>query len=305
MKSVLNLCLTLLLSLVLISGAFANGLSLNSIGPKALGMGGAFVGLANDGTAIYWNPAGLSGQNSSLLIFGTDIIPFSTYKTPDGTPAPFALDLEAKTNHYISPNLFAVYNMDKLTLGFGAFVPAGLGVEWDKDALGGIEYMSRIGVFNFSPAIAYQLSDQFSIGLAVNIAYGFMEMKRESGGEQYTEDPSGWGFGATVGLKLAASEQLDLGLTVRTPTNVSFEGDALTGALDMELKRDIEWPLWIGFGLAYEVCDCWVITADAQYSNWSSLETLETEYSFTHPLAGPMTMKDTTDLKWENAVQIA
>ncbi len=30
------------------------------VGAKALSMGGAFVALANDGTAVYWNPAGLS-----------------------------------------------------------------------------------------------------------------------------------------------------------------------------------------------------------------------------------------------------
>jgi hypothetical protein len=31
------------------------------VGPRALGMGGAFTGVADDGTAGYWNPAGLAG----------------------------------------------------------------------------------------------------------------------------------------------------------------------------------------------------------------------------------------------------
>jgi hypothetical protein len=30
------------------------------VGPRALGMGGAFCGVADDGTAFYWNPAGMS-----------------------------------------------------------------------------------------------------------------------------------------------------------------------------------------------------------------------------------------------------
>jgi hypothetical protein len=30
------------------------------VGPRAMGMGGGFVALANDGTATYWNPAGLT-----------------------------------------------------------------------------------------------------------------------------------------------------------------------------------------------------------------------------------------------------
>ena len=158
--------MVVLVSLLLVSSVFANGLSLNSIGTRALGMGGAYVGLASDPTAVYWNPAGLSGQNSSLMVFATDIIPFATYQTPDGTPAAFAIDAETKANHYIGPNLFAAYNMGDLTLGLGAYVPAGLGAEWDKADFGH-EYMSQIGVFNFSPAISYRLSDQLSVGLAV------------------------------------------------------------------------------------------------------------------------------------------
>ena len=39
--------------LVTSATALSNGLALNSVGPKGLGMGGAFVGLANDYTAIF------------------------------------------------------------------------------------------------------------------------------------------------------------------------------------------------------------------------------------------------------------
>ena len=39
------------------------------IGAKAGGMGGAFVGLANDPSAIYWNPAGLTQLSCSQVMF--------------------------------------------------------------------------------------------------------------------------------------------------------------------------------------------------------------------------------------------
>jgi hypothetical protein len=42
------------------------------IGAKARGMGGAFVGLADDPSAVYWNPAGLSQLDRSQAMFMHD-----------------------------------------------------------------------------------------------------------------------------------------------------------------------------------------------------------------------------------------
>lgn len=39
------------------------------VGSRALGMGGAFVAIADDGTASYWNPAGLGNLNKHQFLF--------------------------------------------------------------------------------------------------------------------------------------------------------------------------------------------------------------------------------------------
>ena len=49
------------------SGAGAQDFA--AVGSRAAGMGGAFVGVADDATAIYWNPAGLAaGSYFSLAL---------------------------------------------------------------------------------------------------------------------------------------------------------------------------------------------------------------------------------------------
>lgn len=55
--------------LVLLSPSLAAGQEVEAVGTRALGMGGAFVGVADDATAIYWNPGGLAaGAYFSLVL---------------------------------------------------------------------------------------------------------------------------------------------------------------------------------------------------------------------------------------------
>ena len=46
------------------------GLSGSGVGSRSLGMGNAYTGVANDFSAIYWNPAGLAQLQSSEFSFG-------------------------------------------------------------------------------------------------------------------------------------------------------------------------------------------------------------------------------------------
>ena len=45
---------------VLVLAAPARAQVFETVGTRALGMGGAFVAVADDVTAVYWNPAGLA-----------------------------------------------------------------------------------------------------------------------------------------------------------------------------------------------------------------------------------------------------
>ena len=336
-----SMVMVLVVILMLPLGLWANGLSLNSIGPKALGMGGAFVGLANDHTAIYWNPAGLINLKGAYVgLFATDVIPMATYKYDMA-----GIDTKAKTNHYVSPNLMAYWTCrltDKLKMGFGAYVPAGLGVEWEgKDLLpftmldtngdgipdtpqGPYEWMSKIGVFNFSPAVSFKANEKLSLGIALNIFYGMFDMKRPAtlrdpatgaavGYAQYSESSTGLGYGLTLGMLFKYSERVSFGLSVRTKTNVTMSGQAENPgmaaagyATKSDFDRDVAWPLWIGGGVAIKPTDRFTLTADLQWSQWKkSEETFTTKFKDAAWKAGAeQTGENVFHLYWENALQI-
>jgi long-chain fatty acid transport protein len=303
MKKILKLTLSILIVIGFTTSTFANGLSLNSVGTKALGMGGAFVALSNDATAMYWNPAGLAGQKSSVSAYFTGIMPIGTYEY-----APAAVTTETESNIYPTGGLFGIYTKDNMTFGIGVYVPAGLGAEYNGADLvnfsGGtaFDWESRIGVIAVSPSFAFQVNEKFSIGVAANIYYGLFDLSRPDKADlfqangtpgpdgtpetdvQYTEESTGMGFGATIGLKYDVSDKLTIGASFRTSTAVSMEGDAVIShatfgnLVETTFEREVTWPLWIAGGLAYKPTECLTLVLDAQYSKWSLLDELIAEY---------------------------
>ncbi len=59
-KLILTSIAALLLMLPLAAGRYAGDFMMIGAGTRSLGMGGAFASLADDGSAIYWNPAGIA-----------------------------------------------------------------------------------------------------------------------------------------------------------------------------------------------------------------------------------------------------
>ncbi|MEE9431193.1 MAG: outer membrane protein transport protein [Melioribacteraceae bacterium] len=314
MRKLKTLALSILLFFTLSTITFANGLSLNSVGTKALGMGGAFVGLANDATAIYWNPAGLAGQRSSVDLFFTGVMPLGSYKMDVA-----GIDATTESNLYPTGGLLGVYSADKLTFGLGVYVPAGLGAEWNGADLavfsGGsaFDWESKIGVVAISPSIAYQVSDKFSIGLSANIYYAMFDLLRPDAADlnqdgipetpvQYTEESTGLGYGATVGLKYDVNNKLSLGAAFRTSTSVTMDGTAdidvpgMGNIINTEFTRDVTWPMWISGGIAYKPTKCLTVALDVQYSNWAKLDKLVADYE--------KMPEGEFNLDWEDAVQI-
>jgi long-chain fatty acid transport protein len=312
MKFLARLSLVFVLMVALSTGLFSNGLNVNGSGTKAISMGGAFVGLADDYSAIYWNPAGLTQiKNTTLALFVTDIIPKQSY-----TFSLLGIDAKGETNHNISGGLGFIKPLsDKVVAGVYAYVPSGISSEWDGNDLAllsdGIPmiWKSKLGIITVSPAIAVKLSDTFSFGLTVNLNYGMLELERPALG-QYQEDLTGTGIGATLGMLFKPNEKFSIGLTYKTPFKAKLSGDAgMSGAPLLTLpatddaEREVTLPQWIAAGLCFKPNDQLTFTVDVQHTNWKKIDTIP--MSFTDP-GWQLFFEPGTELHfyWKNGTQV-
>jgi long-chain fatty acid transport protein len=317
--------------------ALANGLNLNSLGSRALSMGGAFVGLADDYSAIFWNPAGMAQFDKRYLgFYGTDVIPSGTYllQVPAQAGLLTVVDAKTQSKHYLS-GLLAYYQPinDYLVAGIGVYIPSGLGSAWDGNDFtnlsNGVAYSweSKIGLVTISPGVSYKINDMISVGATLNINYGMFSMKRWAGNTdipqppyeldlgQYEMNLKGWGFGATAGVLVKASDVLSFGATIRTPNRVKFSGDASLSNVDLlgfkesseteTVSPHLTFPLWIAGGVAFRPLSGLILTGDLQWTQWSTLDQIELKFIDPYwSLFMTASGENMMHLEWKDALQI-
>lgn len=250
-----RIVLTILLLLGICAGLSAGGFALSGIGSRAISMGGAFRGMANDGTAMYWNPAGLAFMaDNELMLGGTAILPSTKWQNTAALPGFTTTEIDAENKLRAFPNLFASFpKSDAFAWGIGAYVPFGLGSTWDAfnlpATMPGVpagtnvtwpvgfpvdEMSSSVAVVDVHPTVSYRVSDNFAFGLGLSMLYGSIDLaqvKPHPTNSFYvptTFDMSGTGLGlgGNLGLMFKPSRRVSFGLNGRWPSNVFLEGEA-------------------------------------------------------------------------------
>lgn len=264
--------------LFLVLSLQAGGWNNTLMGCRAMAMGGAFSGLANDPSAVFYNPAGLVYQEKdlNLSIEGFHIWPEHTYVMPTGTTAHSRYDSSL-------PQVFLSYRMSpQFTLGFGAYIPyAGGGVNWKEEQLGH-PFKSAMGILTLAPTLSYKASEKLSLGFKVNyyMANLTVDTQMDPYGPMHEEE-SGTAISAGFGLMYRPTERLGVGLSIRGPARVELRGEtSITGydprfgsyQFDLHSQTTFNLPWDIEVGLSYRLSERVVLTSSAQYTMWSVLD---------------------------------
>lgn len=247
------MCMTLLAGQL-----FAGGFALTGVGSRATSMAGAFRGLSDDPSAMYWNPAGLGFMNeNSFSLGGTFILPSATWD-PSGTPLTGMPgyeeeEYEAEKSLRMFPTACLTMTKEsRFNYGLGVYVPYGLGTTWDayelpsqspmgpmvySDGFPEDEMMSSVAVIDVHPTAAYKILPNLSAGAGLSLMYGMIDIAQlkfnEDLGATYMYAPitselsgSGMGFGANMGLMYKPTRCLSIGISGKLPSEIAMEGDA-------------------------------------------------------------------------------
>jgi long-chain fatty acid transport protein len=323
---------SLLLSIILLtvfvsSSVYANGLYLNSLGSRAVSMGGAFVGLADDFSAGFWNPAAASQLDwTTAGIYAAYYVPSSSYENG-------AADISTEYAKSYPAALGSVFFSagERIDIGLSFYTLSRFQVEWSGSAIDTItgdpasrDWGTKVWVVTFAPSFTYKMSDTFSLGFALNLNYGSYDLFMYKGPVEvnldlgvnvvdigaYADSGNGVGIGATLGLFFKPSEMFSLGASIRTPSKMTFQGRSSSSnflVLDnaTDSKTFLTLPLWVAGGIAIKPAQALTLSADVHFSQWSTVETIRTEYdNQVWQVVFQQSGTDFIPMYWKDTVQI-
>lgn len=275
----------------------AGGFQINEQGAKALSMGNAFTGVANNPSAIFFNPAGITQLKGTRFIAGVSLIAPSTKFTG---PSPLTTETEMEKQVFTPFDFYVTHQFsENWFAGLSVNNQYGLGTKWPSAWVGNqLAVDTEIKSFFFTPVVAYKFSDQFSLSAGAVIAYADVKIINRTV-HPLTSQPTveinlegnKIGYGFSAGLLFKPAEQLSLGLSYRSEIKFDFEGTAtstpasfthpLAGPIPFpngDIAAPLTTPQNITLGIGFTPSPALTLAADFQYVGWSSYDKLEVTF---------------------------
>ncbi|MBP2684589.1 MAG: aromatic hydrocarbon degradation outer membrane protein [Deltaproteobacteria bacterium] len=320
----------LLVLLLTASTAFAAGFRLPEAGNKANAMAFAFTAQADNPSAIYYNPAGLTQLEGNNIALGVTYVKenggtFNGF-TPVDNFAAFKSETQKDLNFFI-PNMYYTHTTKGgwIAYGVGVFAPFGLGQEYENENTSIFRnQITKIDLQTVvvNPTFAFKINEAISVGFGVDFMYGRAELERTpwnpalaaaNNGNVYNLDLEGDGtaWGYNFGILVKATPNLRFGANYRSPFTLEIKaGDvnlsnihpaaraAFGGSTySTEGGAQIKMPATFAFGAAYTVGRL-TVEADADWTLWSSYQSLPIWFS--QPVPPFLPAGSDTPKRWED-----
>lgn len=295
--------------------AFGAGFGLYEMGARGNALGGAMTAKADDPSAVYFNPAGITQLPGTQVQAGMSMIAPNTRININGQ------DTKGENNVWLVPNAYATWQAaERVWLGLGVFSRYGLGTELDENWVGRYNnYNAVVQSLSFNPNIAFKLTDALSLAFGLEVMRFELDLRRKVPGGvtppqsdidmQLKGDNVGYGF--DVALHYKPTDWLAFGATYRSQVEQSVRGRAkfskgsqsifpFTAIYnDTNVQGRIVLPESLSVGVVVYPMDKLSIEANAIYTAWSSYNALNVSFS---NLGGRSAVSNTTK-NWRDVMR--
>ena len=304
----------------------------------AIAQGNAFRAQADNPSAIFYNPAGMTQLTGVQQAFGVQLINVSTnVRSTSGREVENELGgivgLPPPGQFYLTGSLSSFENpfLKNMTLGLGVQSLFGFSNKYPKDGpFASAMTRAQLPLLDIKPTMAYKLHERFSVGIGADI-FTFASFLGEGHSEQQSiavgnipGTSAGQtlelnGSGTTAGLNISLlwtpwmNEQgkpiLNLGFVWRSqavlPLNGELRADGqkiANATTSLRFPESYEWgvAIWPFRTAKHE----WKVEVDLDYVRWSSIRNFDVSLSNGVVLPNPQNWSDSltvgvgTEWKW-------
>ena len=291
----MRLTLPLLFATVAIfpTASFGLGIRLTDHNAHATARGGAFTATADNPSAIYYNPAGLTQLEGTQTLLGAYAITLETTVNP----AVKGADLDSDYQLQAAPHTFISYKApdSRFAFGLGVYSPFGFGLEYPDDTpFRTLAKKGKVQYVAVNPIMALKITDTLSVAAGPSVNYVRAKLARGIvvPGDEFIFEGEGVAYGFNVGILWAPHRMHSFGATYRSATKVELSGhsrvripafDVATPIGPFTVPRleteedgnvDFNFPQTITVGYSFRPTPDWNFEFNLDWTDWDSLNTL-------------------------------
>ena len=254
--------------------AGADGYRLPNQDPEAIARGNAFVATADNPSAIYYNPAGITQLEGHNLRAGVYfLLPGVSFQSPSGATDRTRSEINTVPQFYY---VFAPQDFP-LAFGLGVYCPYGLSAEWDQpNPFRTVAEKGSLTYVTINPVVAWKVDKTLSLAIGPTINYSQASFERGIGilpNDQFNVSGDGWAPGFNAGLRWEPLPMWAFGLNYRFATTVDYSGtSSSTPSPPLPASRSseasIRFPQFAVAGISFRPTEKWNIEFDLDWADW-------------------------------------
>jgi long-chain fatty acid transport protein len=295
------------------SPASPSGFQIMTQGARATGMGLAFTAVADDPTAIFYNPAGIGWISQTEASVGGSVLSRVKGDFQGANPYPGAGTTEhLRKQSFLLPTVYAVLPLAKdVNLGIGVFAQYGLGFHWENPDTWSGRFISQNAVIqstDLNPVVSVRLLPEVALAVGADLRFSKVQLERNQAAiNPFTnsivdvahiklngdmDDNHSWGWSAGVLVKPV--DMFSVGVSYRSRIKMDFDESAtfsqrLTGNAQFDALvgsqlplgkhkalTTIVFPATLNIGAAVHLMDSRLtISGEADWTEWSTFKSLD------------------------------